>query len=158
MARQKTVSQFKDYTGDVNLEYGGLFLSLTGWEYGYATFLEVIDLDSACGIDNCCLVQAGTIMVDDQEIVTQALHCCGWTDADLPKDEHGRKLMIAEACHSYGHYDNDEYFQNLLIWQPFDDDEPQPDADSWRAELIRLPDDQDVFSYLYSNRYLAEYK
>jgi len=151
------VADFRDYIGDINLKYGGVFYDLSDWRYGYASFLEVIDLDSAAGVDNCVLVQHGTVIIDDKEKVKDGLRCCGQTFADLPKDAHARKLMIADCVRCYGYYDADDC-ANVLIWQPFDDDDETPDADSWRAELVKLPDDQGVFEYLYNNGYLADFE
>ena len=152
------LGDFKHYIGDVNLEYGGIFFDLSDAKYGYVSFLEVTDLDSAAGIDDCVLVERGTIGIEDDKISVQALQCCGQSLEDLGKGD-ARILQLAYANASYGlTRDLDSYVPSLLIWQPFDPEtDPKPNASEWHAELVQLTD-KDLFEYLLSEGYLSEFE
>ena len=54
------------YSGDVNLEYGGLFVNLDNVRYGYADVVEVTDLDSACGAAGMVLIEKGSVTIKDR--------------------------------------------------------------------------------------------
>jgi len=158
MSEQK-VTDYKNYIGDVNLECGGTFFDLSDVQYGYVTFLEVTDLDSACGETDCVLVEFGTVGIDDDEINARALRCVGQTLKDLDGDKH-RAIKLAYANMAYGQTrDLDSYVQSLLIWAPFDPTdlaENRPDAAAWHAKFVMLESD-DVFSYLLREGYLTEF-
>lgn len=157
MDKQK-VTEYKNYIGDCNLENGGTFFDLSDAKYGYVSFLEVIDIDSACGMTDCVLVQFGSVGIDDDKINSDALRCMGQTLDDL--DPSNRDLQLAYANISWGlTRDLDDYVKSLLLWSPFDiTDEECPDLNSWNAKVVKLDDDDDVFSYLLRDGFLSEFE
>lgn len=99
---------------DANIEYGGLFFNPDALE-----FVEVIDLDSASGVDGTSLITRGGAFFDEKvirggasvvgneakadEMVEAAL---AWNNSstpfeDLPKKQRDLILMAAEAVFSY---------------------------------------------------------
>ena len=67
-----------EYTGDVNLEYGGTFYQIDPqeWEWGYCTAVRVTDIDSAIGFDGAVMVEHITVLTDKAKWA-DALDCCG---------------------------------------------------------------------------------
>ena len=105
-----------DYCGDVNLEYGGLFIDLSTWGDGYCSAVRVTDLDSACGFDGAVMVEHIVILgVDDAERIRTALASCGGLCArnwhaigDKATIKHNLRHAIADALASYGYFDPDD--------------------------------------------------
>lgn len=93
----------KDYVGDVNLEYGGVYFDLSNWEYGYVDALEVSDL-SDCGVEGGVEIRELVIEIDNPEHYAEVFKSCGLSLNDLPEDEHTKQLMITEALYRYGWY------------------------------------------------------
>ncbi len=96
------------YTGDVNPEYGGVWIDLDNWDDGYCTAVRVTDLDSACGFRGAVMVEhviaCGT---DDSKRLREAMGCYGNPSLRGGSKESNR-LYLAEALISYGHYDPDD--------------------------------------------------
>lgn len=123
------------YNGDVNLEYGGTFIDLSDWRHGYASFVKVTDLASACGFEGAILIEHGEACgLDDPERVRQAMRSCGCSARDFnvglkdgAKAKQAIRHMIADAMISYGHcdYDRQEVVQ-------MNDDSPMV-YDGWKA-------------------------
>ncbi len=112
-----------EYSGDANLEYGGTFIDLSDWRWGYASFVKVTDLASACGFEGAILIEHGTTCgLDDAERVRRAVKSCGCSARGFnvglkngAKAKQAIRHMIADAMISYGHcdYDRQEVVQLL---------------------------------------------
>jgi hypothetical protein len=102
------------YTGDVNPEYGGFWIDLSDWEYGYCSAVRVTDLDSGCGFRGAVLIEHIVINgTDDQERIKTALGACGCDVAELDQSDMRTQLMIAESLALYGFYDPDDFWDGL---------------------------------------------
>jgi hypothetical protein len=114
------------YFGDRDLLYGGLFLDLSEWKYGYVPAVEITDLGSACGAEGLFLIEHKTILVErwtrqgwNEETYCywdnweSALKCCGPSPGDLLRmDSEGRKIALAYALNGYGRVDPDDAWDN----------------------------------------------
>jgi hypothetical protein len=129
------------YMGDVNLEYGGSFTDLSEWDNGYATVIEVTDLDSATGFPGAMLIEERTVTIDMPECWQESLSCIGANllpNGDisdngrvLVKNTLGWRMCLVYALSAYGHYDT----ERSEVVQPCPD---QPlDKDGWHATRIR---------------------
>lgn len=96
------------YSGDINVEYGGQWIDLDNWEWGYANCVRVIDLDSGCGAPGMVAIEHVTILLD-KDRWAESLDCCGLTPWDvLGMDPDHRRYVLAECLLQYGHYDLDD--------------------------------------------------
>lgn len=129
------------YSGDVNPEYGGIWINLDNWEYGYAEAVKVTDLDSGAGFTGAVEVEHIVIHgMDDRERTKSALRYYGIENFRGFTKEMSR-LAIAEALASYGDYEQDRDggspFQEVLQLEP---DGPMV-YDGWKADKrLRDPD------------------
>jgi uncharacterized protein (TIGR02996 family) len=115
------------YSGDVNLEEGGVFFDLSTFKDGYVDAVrvepvEIRGLSGAFWISR--VVVNGT---DDPERIAHAIRHCGHEEFEMCGEEY-RQGCIVDALLSYGDYevDNTESVQT-------EDDEPM-ECDGWRAE------------------------
>jgi hypothetical protein len=108
-----------NYSGDVNLEYGGVFIDISDWENGYATAVRVQPYSDAGLQNNAWWIEELTVIKprSEQELKS-VLDSCGWTidpkDSSLvgcggevvaaPNTKEFR-LAIADSCIGYGLYD-----------------------------------------------------
>lgn len=132
------------YSGDINIEYGGIFFDASTWkEEGYATALRITDLDSACGFTGGILIERSSINRPDD--LEPALSCCG-----LENEENVPEEMEIEACMYYGHSDPiDDCFSPSCMIVTTD-----PDSwayDGWKAEAHI--DTEDLLGYLVANHF-----
>lgn len=129
------------YQGDVNLYHGGIFMDFSDWKYGYASVVEVTDLDSACGFRGAVMIEKKAVMPDSSNNAA-ALACCGMTlDAKgniqdgtqtYEKDTLAYRMALVYALNAYQGGDVEE----SAILQ-LDRDEPTQ-FENWEAErLIR---------------------
>ena len=89
------------YSGDINLEYGGLFFSTEDWKaYGYADAVRITDLDSATGFTGGVLIERIAILKPDTPEKLKA--CLEFIGAG--NEEVTPELEI-EAALAYGLYD-----------------------------------------------------
>jgi hypothetical protein len=97
------------YSGDVNLEYGGVWVQVDRYDqrYGYANFVEVTDLDGACGATGMVLVEKGTVNFD-LERIRKAVASCGWSEGIRKLKGAARKAAIIAAVKGYYGMDVDE--------------------------------------------------
>jgi len=96
------------YSGDVNVEYGGQWIDLDDWEYGYAKCVRVTDLDNGCGAVGMVAIEHVTILLDKGKW-EESLHACGLSVADiLNMVPEIRQHALAECLLQYGHYDPDD--------------------------------------------------
>ncbi len=127
------------YNGDASLEYGGTFVDLTDWSFGYVSFVRVTDLASACGFDGAVMVEHGTAHgIDDVRRIRQAVESCGglrWLTEfarrpGAPTDKRDTlRHIIADCLIQYGHCDYDDMRTEILQTEP---DGPMS-YDGWRA-------------------------
>ncbi len=123
----RTVAGEYQYSGDVNIEYGGTFFDLSDWEHGYVNAVRVTDLDSGCGFDGAVLIEKLTVIIDNEEQNKKALECCGFDAGDV-----GR-LQLAEAVMQYGYYDPaNEYYEPANEVIQTQQDGPMS-FDGWKA-------------------------
>lgn len=95
------------YSGDTNLEYGGVFIDLSEWDYGYCPAVRVTDLDN-CGFRGAVIVEHIVILgIDDRDRIKKALKSCGIGKINGLSKQNLR-LMIAEALMMYGFFDPDD--------------------------------------------------
>jgi hypothetical protein len=129
------------YQGDINLEYGGTFFDFSEWKHGYATIVQVEDLDSACGFRGAILIEERTVTIDRKERYASALSTIGATmlaNGDIDDNGHTMRknslawrMCLAYALNSHGPYDVER------------SDTVQPDRsestkfDGWTATRIR---------------------
>jgi hypothetical protein len=127
-----------EYSGDVNLEYGGQFIDLSTWGDGYCSVVRVTDIDSGCGFRGAVMVEHGTIYgMDDPKRVRQALNSVGgisardWRPtADKASVKHGLRMGIADAMLGWGFCDYDDCRTEIV---QLDEDGPMA-FDGWKAD------------------------
>ena len=94
------------YSGDINLEYGGLFYRLDNIKWGYADALRVTPCSDAGGQDNAYWIEELTVNLPDDkrhpERREDILASCGIDT--LPKGRAGLHMLV-DACVGYGSYD-----------------------------------------------------
>lgn len=131
------------YTGDVNLKYGGLYVNcdLDHYEWGYLECTEICDLDGACGATGMVLIEKFTVNLSKERVV-ECLETIGQTVEDLLRmDTERAMLTLAYAFRSYGYCDprSDNYHAHSIIVQTV------PGAsmkfDGWTAEKFIHPKD-----------------
>ena len=133
------------YSGDINVEYGGVFYEIENWkDYGYSTAVRITDLDSGCGFSGAILIESITINKPDD--MSGALSCYGYDAEEAEEDIH----MQIEACLGYGHYDPDIY--NTAEALQTEEDGPMV-FDGWKAAKRVLT--KDLLGYIQS-KYLKE--
>lgn len=130
------IGQDWKFSGDVNLEYGGIFVKvdLDDYHNGYLSATVVTDLDSACGATGMVLIEQKVALVDHKRIM-EAIRSCGFEVADLLRMESETALCaIAEMLISYGHSDpgGDAYSPSDEIVQT-EFDAPMT-FEGWKAE------------------------
>lgn len=109
------------YSGDVNLEYGGVFYKIdpADWDrYDYCTAVRVDPCSDAGGPDNCWWVEELTVTrpkgdklkdvlsVDSYSLTEDGNHVKVGDDVINIYTPQGRRI-IAECCVAYGLYDKD---------------------------------------------------
>lgn len=129
------------YMGDINLEYGGYFFDFSEVRHGYATVIEVTDLDSACGFRGAVMVEEKTVTMDRKDRWNGALSTVGASvlpngDIDdngctLRKDSLAWRKCLAYALIAAGAVDTER--SDILQL-----DRTAPVTfDGWTAERIR---------------------
>jgi len=125
------------YSGDGNLEYGGLFVDLSTFDEGYCNAVRVTDLNSACGFRGAVLIEHVVIHgTKDAQRIRQALRCCGMSRFRGMSKEAMRHA-IADALCSYGYCDPDDSWDNYASYHS---EVVQMEAngpmrfDGWRAD------------------------
>jgi len=116
-----------EYIGDINLEYGGIYIDISDWKDGYANAVEICDLDSGCGFTGAVYIRALTLLKPKTpEMLKSVLSCVG------EENENPSPLDLAYASFSYGYYDADEYPPTETIQLESDGD---MDFDGWKANF-----------------------
>ena len=129
-----------EYIGDINLEYGGLYVDLSDWEnHGYANAVEICDLDGGCGFTGAVYIRALTLLKPKTpEMLNSVLSCVG------EENENPSPLDLAYASFSYGYYDADEYTPMETIQL---EDDGDMTFDGWDADF-KAPDDFNLREYV----------
>ncbi len=103
------------FNGDVNLEYGGSFIDLSTWHWGYCSAVRVTDLDSGCGFTGAVMIEHVVINgTDDSKRIRQAMDSYGsyygnrHSSIDPTRHKENLRLVIAESLMSYGYSDQDD--------------------------------------------------
>lgn len=146
-----------EYVGDINVEYGGAWFDMSGFDDGYVECVRVTDLDSAIGFNGAVEVDHVVVLLD-KKYWASALRCCGLTVSDLlSMDSDSRKCALCECLLSYGRYDPDD------AWDGYDSGPNETlqtqaggpmEFDGWRADKRVLS--ENLEGYLRS-KHLANF-
>jgi hypothetical protein len=151
------VHDFRNYSGDVNLEYGGFFADLSDLRYGDANVLRITDLDSGAGFTGAVLVEQLTVCdLDNPKRVKEALACCGWDAEDVTLET--APMQMIDAFILYGYYDPDQGIPPVIVQC---DPEGPEDHDGWRKQVptfFRLAESEDLLDWLSGTGYLRDFE
>lgn len=108
-AIEGTAAQWK-YTGDVNIEYGGTFYSVSDIQWGYCNAVRVQPLSDAGGPDNQYSIERITINIPEtrkstEECIQEPKLLAIFDSIETPADV--RQAILIESALSYGHYEID---------------------------------------------------
>ena len=106
-----------EYMGDVNLEYGGLFVKLPEDGDDWIEVCEVVDLDSATGADGLVLIERKTVYgIFDKDKIESTLQCCGETVKSFRgMSKTAIMIELAYTFNSYGYVDQDDGWANYRM-------------------------------------------
>lgn len=92
------------YSGDVNIEYGGVFYSLDNVKYDYVDAVRVTPCSDVGAPDNQFWIECLTVNLQRDPVELQrVLDVFGWT-----VEEHGGNIhLLVDAHIAYGAYDVD---------------------------------------------------
>lgn len=127
------------YSGDRNIEYGGVFYSLKTWKWGYVNAVRVTPCSDAGGPDNCFWVERLTVNIRTMAPeLDNILNTCGYSlqgfkDQKLTRAQI-RHLMV-DAHIAYGAYDIDS---SMTVKHGKDSDPYR--RPGWDAEGFKNPD------------------
>lgn len=98
------------YSGDINIEHGGVLYSLANAHYHYADAVRVTAVSDAGGPDNQFWVERIVVnFPTDPDGVKQVLDCIGVTMEEYKALSRARRLhALVDACIAYGKYDQDK--------------------------------------------------
>lgn len=143
------------FTGDVSLQYGGLFVSNDDYEWanGYCHAVRVTDLDGGCGFTGAVLVEKVVVNgVDCRKRKREAIRSgvgmeqvgkiC-WCNGRVNREVY--RLLVADALASYGYTDPDEDYVTpySVVIQEYPEGEGAMTFDGWKADY-RLPEGEDL--------------
>lgn len=111
----KSISEYCDfagveYTGDINIEHGGLFYSLENFKFGYVDCVEVTeDYDCGDGADTFIRIDQGSVRFDLEELDFLSVigaellddGSISLQDQEFEKNSIEWKRIIVEASRSY---------------------------------------------------------
>jgi hypothetical protein len=93
------------YSGDVNIEHGGVFYCLDSWKLGYVDALRVTPCSDAGGPDNIFWIEELTVNIREGTELDRIFACVGmYHKSDMPKGASYRHAMV-DAHIYYGAYD-----------------------------------------------------
>lgn len=132
------------YSGDVNPEYGGTWFDVSEWKHGYASAVEITDLESAIGFTGAVEIASKTVPVDYPDRWPGALACIGCKlTADGGIDDNGGaaykrdslpwRLCLAHALLSYGACDT-ELTETLQLQRAEPMEHHARGGGTWRAD------------------------
>ena len=150
-----------NYIGDINLEYGGLFINLDDWQWGYVQCVRVTDLDSACGFTGAVMIEHIVALIpDNKDKMLQCFSVLG-LDKLTAKTSKDRKIQMIDAIISYGYYDPDDSWDNYhtgytsIVQCENDKDYAPMSYDGWKAEH-RLTKEEELLDWLLANDHLRD--
>lgn len=136
-----------EYSGDMNIEYGGLFYSLDDFSDGYASAVRVTDLDSSCGFTGGIMIECGSINIPDDMAERQsALDCCG---QDVKPGDDGYQRILIESLEAYA---------GIEVTRDYGGDHRETlttDPDSWQYDgwqASKHVESADLLGYLFANQ------
>ena len=92
------------YTGDVNIENGGYFYRLDGFENGYSDVVRVTPCSDGGGPSHMWWIEALTVNgIDDVTRIKDGLNCIGADLDDYTKAQ--QRHVIVDALLAYGYSD-----------------------------------------------------
>lgn len=93
-----------EYTGDINIEYGGTFYNLDNVKYGYFDALQITPCSDAGLSDNCFWVGWLTVNIPDKpERIKSIADCIDSTPEKMATNPH----EMFYGCLSYGCYEQE---------------------------------------------------
>lgn len=96
------------YSGDRNIEYGGYFYSLDGWQWDYVSAVRVTPCSDAGGPDNCFWVERLTVNIRDGLQLDWVMGCVGLDREQLRKLSRAQKRhALIDAHIAYGAFDTE---------------------------------------------------
>ena len=133
------------YIGDVNLSYGGLYISLDDWRHHYANLTRITDLSDA-GFDGAVMVEQGSLYFGKPESIRSALKCTGGIYGLETSD---RKVSIISALVWYHGFD----VERSIIIQT--DEDGKMSFDGWKAD-IKLTSGETLVDWIGENLHWIE--
>lgn len=129
------------YLGDVNPEYGGLFVDLSTWSQGWVGLTRLTDMSNADS-DWIVAIEQGSLSIPPPKTITSSLICCGGVRGRTSKD---RQLSIVDALVSYMGFDVDRtiYIQT---------EQSQPMTVNGLKADIRLSEYESILDWLVVNQ------
>lgn len=133
-------SEYKNYSGDANIEHGGFFFDLSEWRWGYVPALRITPIGNVAW-----LVEKITILIDcAKKDFISALESYGFDDGEkglaqalyvlANSDDRpfvltdAAKTMISEALLHYGAYNPANYGYSESTWVVIDDNWEHADS------------------------------
>jgi len=109
-----------EYTGDVNIEHGGCYISYEDIEYGYCNAVRVMFVDD---VDVIFIEQTTINLPNDMKGINDALSVCDFEfngfeiiGNDMTVEVYSPQFVriIAECCLAYGYYDIESTYTVLV--------------------------------------------
>lgn len=125
------------YTGDMDIEHGGMWLDVSAIDDGYVACIRVTPLGSAAGYDGAYLIENGSIFIPDDKEKLQSIYDC-W--GNVPKDA----IELAQACEAYHGIEVDSWNGTIVVRES----NAAESFDSWEANEVL---DTSLADYLTNN-------
>lgn len=143
------------YTGDINLEHGGLYWrpgtpeSFPQCDYVEAVQVTPVSDMTRWGADNVFIVESGSIYMPRDRYET-ALDCCGYTlitgargglyigdgrASPLPVNSRFGQILLVDAFNAYHGVDRDTWAGETLIRIGPEESDPDPEAEAFLARV-----------------------
>lgn len=129
------------YSGDVNPEYGGMFVDLSTWTRGFVGLTRLTDMSNA-ECDGIVAVEQGYLNIPKPTTILSALNSSGGIRGKTSKD---RQLSIVDALVFYMGFDVDR-----TLYIQTDQDQPM-NVNGLKAD-IRLSDRESILDWLVVNQ------
>lgn len=98
------------YSGDVNLQYGGVFWNPEGAQFDSVEAVRITPCSDAGGPDNIFWIERLSVnLPDDDHTIADVLSICGYSfDGYKGYTKAERLSMLVDACIAYGKYDTQD--------------------------------------------------
>jgi hypothetical protein len=159
------LSDYDNYSGDINLEYGGYFYNLDNWEDDYVEVLRVTDLDSGAGVTSTVMIEHLVALIpSDVDKINEVLSVIGTSLEEMPdRDSLEYKLILLDAILAYGYYDMDSGWDNyrshhtVILQTDYDENnEDNPDLSVWDGDIARIADDN-ILKWLEYSGHMVDF-